>query len=696
MNAEETMVMDPLQKEPDSGDLIQGYLLGQLLGRGAHGSVYLANKPGEAASYAVKIIDTQGHPKTFVDRVVRECAITTKLRHPGIIGVHEAGYWGASIFIVMDVAIGRSCDHYSDGVLGWELAVEIIRRVGAALDHAYSTAHVIHRDIKPANIVVDILGGALRAVKVVDFGLSRTVDDEGDALTMTGMVLGTPFYMSPEQARGDRDLSFQTDLYALGATLFFLIAGRPPFHQGTAVEILVKHCNEAPPLLRDVSPTCPVEVSKLVARCLAKDQKDRFASYSDFIAALDQIFADNPFEGKIPQGINAQPSTRYTHRSIKPPETADTGSDDSRGQSSSVGSDALGDLFRAKLQETTKSFRKKPTAETAPPPAKIIHRAPPPAPKKSPIISKPPSLASGTLIDSAYTVVGPIGAGAMGEVYAVDDRFTNRELALKLLTDDDMRRPGAVRRFQGECSALATVEHSAFPYFAGKGTYRGRDYLLMERVSGLDLKAWMLKHGKMGEVEALWVVSQLAEAMDRAYAKCGMVHRDIKPANLMFTRLGEQALKIIDFGVSTYIDYGDFEDFSEREYHYIDDDSQGKAVGTPAYMSPEQCVGQPPSPMMDMYAIGCTFFHLMTGRTPYVAPNATAMMMKHIQEAPPTFDGLLEVSPGTAYLLKRCLAKNPRDRFQNYKQVIAAVNSAKFSMTSRFKRVGTQVHTRPN
>lgn len=695
MNAEDTMVMDPLQKEPDSGDLVQGYVLGQLLGRGAHGSVFLAKKPGEANSYAVKIIDTQGHPKTFVDRVVRECAITTKLRHSGIISVREAGYWGASIFIVMDVAIGRSCDHYSEGVLGWELSVEIIRRVGAALDHAYSTAHVIHRDIKPANIVVDIQGGALRSVKVVDFGLSRTIDDEGDALTMTGMVLGTPFYMSPEQARGDRDLTFHTDLYALGATLFFLIAGRPPFYQGTAVEILVKHCHEAPPVLRDVSPTCPAEVSNLVARCLAKDQTQRFASYAEFIAALDQIFADNPFEGRIPQGINAHSTTRFTNRSGQLLESTDSSNEDSRGQSSSVGSDALGDLFRAKLQETTKSYRKKPPAEIVTPPVKMVHRAPPPAPKKSSIVNRPPSLASGTLIDSAYTVVGPIGAGAMGEVYAVDDRFTSRELALKLLTDDDMRRPGAVRRFHGECSALATVEHSAFPYFAGKGNYRGRDYLLMERVSGLDLKAWMLKHGKMGEVEALWVVSQLADAMDRAYAKCGMVHRDIKPANLMFTRLGEQGLKIIDFGVSTYIDYGDFEDFSEREYLYIDDDSQGKAVGTPAYMSPEQCVGQPPSPMMDMYAMGCTLFHLMTGRTPYLAPNATAMLMKHIQEPPPTFDGLLEVSPGTAYLLKRCLAKNPRDRFQNYKQVIAAVNSAKFSMTTRHKRQGTQVYTRP-
>ena len=180
-----------------------------------------------------------------------------------------------------------------------------------------------------------------------------------------------------------------------------------------------------------------------------------------------------------------------------------------------------------------------------------------------------------------------------------------------------------------------------------------------------------------------------------AYAKCGMIHRDIKPANMMFTKHGEQSLKLIDFGVSTYIDYGDFEDFSARDYRYIDDDSQGKAVGWPAYMSPEQCVGQPPSPMMDIYAIGCTFFHLMTGRTPYQAPNAGVMMMKHLQEPPPTLDPFMKVSSGTAYLLKRCLAKNPRDRFKNYKQLIAAVNAAKFSTTTRIKRLGTQTYTRP-
>ena len=694
MDSEDTLMMDALAKDPDSGDLVQGYQLGQLLGRGANGSVFLATKPGAATSYALKLIDTQGHPKAFVDRVLRECSITTELRHPGIIAVHEAGYWGASIFIVMDVAIGRSCDQYGDGMLGWELSAEIVRRVAVALDHAYSKSRVIHRDIKPANIVIDLVGGNLRAVKVVDFGLSRSTDEEGDGLTMTGMVLGTPFYMSPEQARGERDLTFQTDLYALGATLFYLIAGRPPFHQGTAVEILVKHCNEAPPRLIDIAPKCPKEISDIVARCLAKDTSARWPTYRDLVQALDKVLGENPFEGRA--GVALQPSSRYTHRAVQPvgSPTAPADSDDSRQASTTSGSDALGDLFRNKLQETTRSFRKKPATAAAVLPAKPVARNRP-IPKYVAPVNRQPSLAAGQLIDSAYTVVAPIGAGAMGEVYAVRDRFANRDLAMKILSDEDMRRPGAVRRFQGEATALATVDHPTFPFFAGKGSHQGRDYLLMERIAGIDLKELLKKSGPMGEREALWVMGQLAEAMDRAYAKCGMVHRDIKPANLMFSKHDEQQLKIIDFGVSTYIDYGDYEDFSARDYKYIDDDSQGKAVGTPAYMSPEQCVGQPPSPMMDIYAIGCTFFHLITGRTPYQAPNAGAMMMKHIQDPPPTLDGLVDVSSGTTYLLKRCLAKSPRDRFKNFKQLGDAVNSAKFSLSTRIKRENTQRFTKP-
>ena len=710
MNADQTLMMDPLQQEPTTGDLVQGYQLGKLLGKGAHGSVYLANKPGEAHTYALKIIDTQGHPRSFVERLVRECSISASLRHPGIITVHEAGYWGSCVFIVMDVAVGRACDQLQTKSLGWELALEITRQVARALDYAFTTAHVIHRDIKPANIVVDLQGGGLRSVKVVDFGLSRSIEEEGEGLTMTGMVLGTPFYMSPEQARGERDLTFHTDLYAVGASLFYLIAGRPPFKNGNAVEILLQHCNEPAPNLSSLVPTCPTAVSDLVARCLAKEPQQRFGTYLELIAHIDALLGEDPFEGAPGADSNSKysSSTRYVHQALRDTSSqssklkSTTHGTDAREGSTSTGSDALGNLMMGKLQETTKAFRKRTdhdadaAVHTAPVTAQPTFKRPPTAlpgvptsnTPKPPAATKKPSLAIGTALDEVFHITDNLGAGAMGEVYAVEDRVIGQQVAMKILSDDDMRRPGAVRRFQAECSALATVEHPAFPFFAGKGTFQGRDYLLMERVRGIDLKSWLQKNGgRMGELGALNVVLQLAEGMDRAYAKCGMVHRDIKPANLMFAlNNGEQRLKIVDFGVSTYIDYGDFEDFSKRDYQYIDDGSQGKSVGTPSYMSPEQCVGAPPSPLMDIYAIGCTFFHLITGRTPYQGPNAAMVMIKHIQEPPPTFAGLAEVSNGSQYLLKRCMAKNPRDRFANYQQIVAAVNSALYSLSTRIRR----------
>ena len=666
MHDDDTLIFDPLDKPPESGDLVQGYRLGELLGRGAHGRVYRATKDGEPAEYAIKLIDIRDQPRNFIDRILRECAITTKLRHPGIILVHESGFWASCIFIVMEVAQGRAGDQLAHGGLGWPLAVSIAHRAAAALGYAWDTAKVIHRDIKPANLVIDFAGDQLRGVQVVDFGLGRIAEESEDGLTMTGMVLGTPFYMSPEQARGEKAITCATDIYALGATLFALAAGRPPFVGGTPIEIILAHCSETPPRLDTLVDGCPPALADVVARCLAKEPADRYAGYPELLTALDGVLT----------GV-----TREQQETIESPE------------------------------QVRSAFMHRALRET-PPTVKAVPEPPPPPPKQPQFRKqvstqaftgmvlrgktkeksarrRPVSLEPGAVIDGIFTVGKPIGAGGMGEIFAVSEAITNRRLALKILSVEDMERSGMVTRFRGECQALATIEHPSFPYFAGKGTYQERDYLLMELVDGIDLKTWLeINGGRMAEAGALGVIGQLAAAMDRAHSCCGMIHRDIKPANLMFAKGPRPVLKIVDFGVSTYIDYGDFEDFSEREYHYIDDDSRGRAVGTPAYMSPEQCVGAPPTPLMDVYAIGCTFFQLITGRTPYLAPSSSAMMMKHMQDAPPEFTGFADVSGGSHYLLKRLMAKNPRDRFRNFRQIVAAVDSARFSLTTRIRLPG--------
>ena len=697
MSFDDTLMMDPLAPDPAPGEEFQGYRLGDVLGRGANGIVFRATKGSDPTPYAIKIIDAQGQPASFTERVLRECAITTRLRHHGIITVYEAGQAGSRLYIVMEIAKGLAGDQYADGSLGWELASRIVCRVAQALAHVYEIGRVIHRDIKPANIVIDKFGDELKTVKVVDFGLSRSLDDgEDDRLTMTGMVLGTPYFISPEQARGERNLTFATDLYSLGATLFALIAGRPPFIGGNPVEILVKHCQEAPPRLIDLVPGIPPAISDVVERCLAKEPSQRWASYEALSEALEVILGLNPG----PDGAGTQSKARFVHRALGAPAERPTGT--YKPSTSEIGASALGDLLRAKVasgdalrEHAKQSTTTKPVIPARPgiPPRAIPQGMQPKAPTRPPP-RREPSLRAGSTFADLYTVLGPLGAGAMGEVFTVLDPVTKTELALKILSAEDMEKPGIVARFRGEASALATIDHRNFPYFAGSGTHEGRDYLLMERVQGTDLKSWLERHGgRMSEHGALYVLIQLAQAMDRAHAKCGMVHRDIKPANLMLTRTNQHLLKIVDFGISTYIDFGDFEDFSSRQYRYIDDGSQGKAIGTPAYMSPEQCLGEPPSPLMDIYAIGCTFFHLITGQTPYQAPNSGAVMMKHLHAPLPIFDGLADVSSGSAYLLKRCLAKNPRERFKNYKQLEAAVTSAYYSMTAKVRREESGAHS---
>ena len=664
MHDDDTRIFDLQERPPEIGDLVQGYRLEALLGRGAHGVVYQASKEGVGDQFAVKLVDTSGQNAQFVERIVRECSITSRLQHPGIIRVHESGYWGKHIFIVMDVALGRSGDQFAKGGLGWPLATSIVHRAAAALAYAWDSMRVIHRDIKPANLVIDFAGDHLRSVQVVDFGLGRIAEEAGDGLTMTGMVLGTPFYMSPEQARGERDLTWATDVYALGVTLFALVAGRPPFMQGTPIEIILAHCNEIPPRLDQVAESCPAALADIVERCLAKEPSARPASYAQLLQQLEDVLHGASTERQETIEAPEQVRTAFVHRVIRdtPPKL--------------VAQPA------ADVSTTERRFRR----QVAKPFTGAIHLKTV-APK--PTRRRPPSIEPGTVIDGIFTIGEPIGAGGMGEIFLANEAITGRRLALKIMSDDDMLKPGMLTRFRGEAQALATIEHPAFPYFAGKGTWRERDYLLMELVDGIDLRSWLLLNGgRMAEAGALGVISQLANAMEHAHRRCGMIHRDIKPANLMFAKGAKPQLKVVDFGVSTYIDYGDFEDFAKREYHYIDDDSRGKAVGTPAYMSPEQCVGAPPTPLMDIYAIGCTFFHLVTGRTPYVAANSSMMMMRHMQDSPPTFQGLVEVSSASAYLLKRTLAKSPRDRFANFRQLAAAADAARHGLTTRIRPLG--------
>jgi serine/threonine-protein kinase len=726
---------------PGEGALVAGFTLGGVLGRGAQGVVYRATRPGDAHPYAAKVVSTKGLSEAVLGRLRRESTLTSRMRHPGIVAVHQVVETHTNLVIIMDQALGRPAQGLCDGNLGWELSLRIVVAAARALDYAYRRNGVIHRDIKPANLIVDLAGAELKGVKVVDFGLGRSRNDLGDAgLTMAGEIMGTPLYMSPEQAQGEHRLSFATDLYSLGATLFHLVAGRAVFSRGTPVEIQVHHCRTPAPSLAEVAKGCPSALAELVRRCLAKSPAERFRSYSAFLDLAGAILAGNPFD--LPDGDAARergattavrqaaapaaaPATTRSawRRPDAAPPSATPGTTRSAWRRPTSGLFSVDPVappaagVRSAWRRPGEAVPAEPAAEVDPGHARPTTRwqfpalaapapvadssAPAPSadpddsatestdhPPEEPELTmgpsadtRPPvpSLAVGTTIGDHFVVQRPLGAGAMGEVYEVEDRFIERRLAMKIMSAEDMRRPAAVARFKSEASALATVGHEAFPYLAGGGSFQGRDYLFMELVQGLDLRTWLKRRGgTVPERTALAITLQLAQAMEAAYRVCGMVHRDLKPANLMVAEHhdGSPQVRIIDFGVSVYIDYGDWDDYSDRAYTYIDDGNEGRVVGTPAFMSPEQVLAGPPSPLMDMYAIGGVLFQMISGCTPYSASTSAAMMVKVLNDEPPDLEAIAGIGNGTRYVAKRLLAKKPEARFKNYRQLIAALEAA--------------------
>jgi serine/threonine protein kinase len=178
----------------------------------------------------------------------------------------------------------------------------------------------------------------------------------------------------------------------------------------------------------------------------------------------------------------------------------------------------------------------------------------------------------------------------------------------------------------------------------------------------------------MGEATALEVVHQMAEAMAYAFDRCGMVHRDLKPAKLRADRPGDKGVRIVNFGVSTFLERNELEDFGSVRQRLVDEDRPDLLMGTPAYMAPEQAEGAAPTPSMDVFAIGATLVHLLTGH-PHSLP---ALLVRLHQGDIPGLPEDLSVTPSTRHLVSHCLARNPVDRFRTWKHLIHAIEGSRY------------------
>jgi serine/threonine-protein kinase len=262
--------------------LSKSYKIEHVLGEGGMATVYLAEDLKHHRKVAVKVMRPDLAETLGAERFLREIEIAAKLSHPNILAVHDSGAANGVCYYVMPLVEGESLPARlkREKQLPVAEALRFTREVGEALAYAHKRG-IVHRDIKPANILISE-GHAL----VADFGIARAASDGGQALTATGLAIGTPQYMSPEQASGEPNIDGRSDIYALGCVLYEMLAGEPPFTGPTAQAIITRSITEdARPLTRSRAGVSPA-IDTAVQRALAKSPADRYSNATEMVTAL--------------------------------------------------------------------------------------------------------------------------------------------------------------------------------------------------------------------------------------------------------------------------------------------------------------------------------------------------------------------------------------------------------------------------
>ncbi len=283
---------------PASLPTIPGFELLQEIGRGGMGVVYQARDAMTGQVVAIKVLLAGAHAGPLErERFRREMTSAAMLRHPNVVQLLNAGeHQGLPYLVLEHIDGGTLADRLNGTPWAPTAAVKLVAHLTNAVQFAHSHG-VIHRDLKPANILF-----AADVPKLADFGLSKAVGTTNAArpATETGAVLGTPSYISPEQATGDKDLGPTTDVYSLGAILYELLTARPPFDGKTTLDIVLKVLNDSPVAPTRYAPELPGDLEAIVLKCLHKTPAKRYATAADLLADLHRFMVGDAVLARPP------------------------------------------------------------------------------------------------------------------------------------------------------------------------------------------------------------------------------------------------------------------------------------------------------------------------------------------------------------------------------------------------------------
>jgi len=279
--------LKPELEEQKSNRQIPGYQILSKLGAGAMATVYKAKQLSLDRIVAIKVLP-QKHSKdpNFIQRFYDEGKAAAKLNHPNIVGAYDVGQAGDYHYFVMEFVDGRTVydDISKNGAYSEEEALRIGTHVAQALSHAHQQGF-IHRDVKPKNIMIAEDG----TVKLADMGLARAVSDREAAEAEAGKAYGTPYYISPEQIRGEIEIDFRADIYALGATMYHMVTGRVPYEGSNPSAVMRKHLSHdlVPP--DHINAKLTSGISEVIEVCMSKSANERYSTTEDLLHDLESI-----------------------------------------------------------------------------------------------------------------------------------------------------------------------------------------------------------------------------------------------------------------------------------------------------------------------------------------------------------------------------------------------------------------------
>ncbi len=269
------------------GDTVGDYVIIERIGVGGMGEVYLATQKSMQRKIALKILhEDLARDKSYLDRFFREVRTLAAIEHPNIVRAIEAGADRDIYYLAMSYVDGIDIKRLLDDgrIIPEGEALKIVKSIGQALKHVWEKHRILHRDVKPANIMITPDGES----RLMDLGISKKVTESVD-LTMPGMMVGSPLYVSPEQAKSDKDIDFRADMYSLGASFYHMITGLPPYNGDSAMAILASHLADPVPDPRKIRPEISEQSALIIFKMMAKKKEDRFASWDELIALIDEI-----------------------------------------------------------------------------------------------------------------------------------------------------------------------------------------------------------------------------------------------------------------------------------------------------------------------------------------------------------------------------------------------------------------------